>query len=145
MTPEEWQHSREMARTPLDAIFSNGCSDREGDEKSNWRWCAHEGRLTIVNPAARARKVVMTMGVRTGYEEEASFQLEGDIKNASLKVTSQGTPYAAEFVVPPGRHTFKLRSDAKRVQAPGDPRVLVFRLDDFRLGERASKGAPPFP
>jgi phosphoglycerol transferase len=132
MPANEWDHLREASQKPLDVTFSGGCVGVEGNYQNNWRWCGHEGRLTVVNAGQRARTVVMKMVVRTGHAEEADFAVEGALLTASLKVSNRGALFERPIVVPPGRHTFKLNSNARRTEdSPRFARELVFRLENL--------------
>jgi hypothetical protein len=52
-----------------------------------------------------------------------------------MKVGSALVPYSKTVVVPPGEWVIKFRSTAKRVDAPLDPRFLVFRIENFKMTE----------
>jgi hypothetical protein len=47
--------------------------------------------------------------------------------------------YAETVIIPPGESTIRFRSAARPVNAPSDTRVLVFRIEDFKLTELDSK------
>jgi hypothetical protein len=50
-------------------------------------------------------------------------------------VNDTPVPYSKTITVPPGESIITFRSTARRVDAPLDPRFLVFRVEDFKMTE----------
>lgn len=73
------------------------------------------------------------MSVCTGHEDFSTLRLTGDLFTDTIRVNSAGTGYSKEMTVTPGKHIIKFSCDAKPVDAPGDPRVLIFRVINFKV------------
>jgi hypothetical protein len=68
------------------------------------------------------------------------MRIESPFFTEQLKTHTQPVPFSKTFEVPPGKHTVKFSSDAQRVDAPNDPRVLVFRLLNFNIRSEEDVG-----
>lgn len=130
---ESW---KDYALHPIAVDWKDGFSVREGTDAENWRWSSSHGELHLINTLAKPRGVVLEMSFESGYAEPSSLKLNGDLLSAELSVNSNATPFSREIVLPPGAHVITFLSEAKRVAAPGDPRFLVFRINNFRLREK---------
>jgi hypothetical protein len=133
-----WRYSpEELAEilTPVYAMWQEGFAEQEGTPANHWRWGASEGELVLYNPRPRPRKVTLQMLFGTGYEEPSRLQIEGDLLSADLTVSSAGTSFSRTLTVPPGQHKIKFTCSARRLESPGDTRMLVFRIINFSLEE----------
>ena len=135
-TDEEWQLKRDIVLQPILLQWKNGFSDLEGTQENNWRWCSSSGELHIENSSQRQRKLSLEMSVATGYEEPSLFRIESPWFAEEILVNAIGHSWKKEISVPPGKHAIRFVSAAKRVDAPTDPRVLVFRVVNFHFEER---------
>ena len=135
-TDEEWQLKRDIVLQPILLQWKNGFSDLEGTQENNWRWCSSSGELHIENSSQRQRKLSLEMSVATGYEEPSRFRIESPWFAEEILVNAIGHSWKKEISVPPGKHAIRFVSAAKRVDAPTDPRVLVFRVVNFHFEER---------
>jgi hypothetical protein len=107
----------------------------EGGAENSWRWCSSEGILIINNSSNTERKFIMSATFRTGYPELSNLTIESSLVNENLEINDSGYRYEGEITVPPGNHVIKFSCDAERVDAPTDPRYLVFRIDNFQIVE----------
>lgn len=123
----------QKALSPVLVNWKGGFSNREGTDAENWRWCSSQGEMHLINPSATPRKIRLEMTLQT--QEASNLEISGDMFTESLTVTSDGSRFLRELVLPPGDYTVSFKSDAERVNAPGDSRVLVFRVNNFRLHE----------
>ncbi len=73
--------------------------------------------------------------MRTGHEEFSHLRLDSPWFSEDLTVNAVGRFFSKTAVIPPGRHVIRFMCDAKKINAPDDPRVLVFRVMNFRLKE----------
>lgn len=117
--------------------WKGGFSDLEGDSKNNWRWCSSEGQLVLM--FHKETMVKLQMEFATGYPQQAMLAIESGFLNETLKVNNAATKYYKELVIPAGVNTITFKCDAKRVDAPHDPRSLVFRVNNFRINEVMKK------
>jgi phosphoglycerol transferase len=130
----EWQTRKEQALHPLMLDWKGGFSGLESGDGKTWRWCSSEGELRIYNTLERPRPVSLEMWFVSGHEQPADLFLSGLISE-QLKVNSTPSFYSKTVTAPPGESVISFRSTAKRVDAPLDPRFLVFRIENFKLTE----------
>jgi phosphoglycerol transferase len=130
----EWQTRQEQALHPIMLDWKGGFSNLESEDGKTWRWCSSEGDLRIHNTLPRPRTISLEMGFASGQEQPDDFFLSGLISE-QLKVNSTPSFYSKMVTVPPGESVISFRSTAKRVDAPLDPRFLVFRVENFKLTE----------
>jgi hypothetical protein len=130
----EWETKKELAFHPILLDWKGGFSDLETGPEKTWRWCSSEGELRIKNTSRLPRTVKLEMAFATGYPEFADFVISGAISE-QLKVNNAPVPYSKTLTVPPGESIIHFRSAARRIDEPRDPRVLVFRIEDFKMTE----------
>jgi hypothetical protein len=107
----------------------------EGPPEHSFRWCSSEGTLIINNTTNKDRKFVMIADFFTGHPELSNLKIESTLFNENLKINNSGYHYEKEFIIAPGSHAIKFSCDAERVDAPADPRYLVFRIANFQMIE----------
>ncbi len=107
----------------------------EGAPEYSFRWSSSEGTLIINNTSNKDRKFIMSAEFFTGYPELSNLKIESTLVNENLKINNSGYSYEKEIIIPPGSHAIKFRCDAERVDAPTDPRYLVFRIVNFQMVE----------
>jgi hypothetical protein len=125
--PEE-----EMLRAP-EIAWKTGCYGLERGPEGTWRWCEGKGELALQNPGTSPARMLLSARLKTGYPQRSTITFGGDVLAGAVAVSSRGTLFEKEVVVPPGQHLIKFHADAKRVSAPGDPRDMVFRFENPRL------------
>jgi hypothetical protein len=134
-SPEVRAAKREHAMHPLVFTWGKGFFDEERDPFNIFRWCSGTCDLEVRNDAATDRQASLQMTLMAA-QPPANLFIEGDIMAGSLELKVEGTKLTHVITVPPGRHVLRLRSDGKRADAPGDPRVLVWRAVDYFVGEK---------
>jgi hypothetical protein len=72
------------------------------------------------------------MSFVTGYDEFADVSISGLVSD-HLKVNINPVFYTKTVTVPPGESSIKFTCNGRRVDAPIDPRVLVFRIENFKM------------
>jgi phosphoglycerol transferase len=128
---QELTLKRQQVLYPLLVAWGSGFSILESLPGELWRWCGPSGEIILDNRAPYARRVTVEMSLMSGTE--GNMRIESQLFTERLKTSHEPKPFSRTFDVPPGEHRLKFFSDAKRVYAPGDPRVLVFRLINFSL------------
>ncbi len=128
----DWETKQELTLHPLMLDWKGGFSGLESLPDKNWRWCSNEGELHFYNTAARARRVALEMSLVSGYEQFDDMVISGLISD-HLKTNVTPVFYSKTITVPPGESTIKFASNGRRVDAPLDPRVLVFRVENFKM------------
>ena len=130
----DWAQQEDLALHPLFLDWTGGFSGLESSANKTWRWSSETGELRFGNNAERPRTVTLEMAFATGYGEESDLVLSGLISE-QLKVNENPRSYSKTITIPPGSHVIRFTSNARRVDAPLDPRVLMFRVENFRLVE----------
>lgn len=128
----EWQAKQELALHPLMLVWKGGFSDLESSPEKNWRWSSNEGELYLHNTSQRERRVNLEMAFASGYEEFADLTISG-LYSDRLQINASPVPYSKTITVPPGESIIKFTSNGRRIDAPLDPRVLIFRIENFKL------------
>jgi len=131
---DEWKARQQTSFYPVLVDWKGGFSGLESRPGKTWRWCSSEGELVLRNTSQRPRTVKLEMSFATGYEQLDDFVITGLISE-QLKLNSSPAFYSKTVTLPPGVSVIHFHSAAKRVDAPGDDRVLVFRVEDFKMTE----------
>lgn len=130
----EWETKKELSFHPILVDWKGGFSDLESGPAKTWRWCSSEGELRIKNTSRLPRTIKLEMAFATGYPVLDEFTISGLISE-QVKVNNVPSPYSKTVTVPPGESIIRFRSAARRIDEPRDPRVLVFRIEDFKMTE----------
>jgi phosphoglycerol transferase len=129
-TAEEWRAKQDTALHILTLQWKDGFSGLESAPGQNWRWCSSQGELHISNSGTQ--RVLLEMSLATGFEEFSNMQIDSPWFSEQLKINGAGQHFSRIVTIPAGRHVIRFSSDARRIKAPSDPRVLVFRVMNFR-------------
>jgi hypothetical protein len=134
--------SPDYVSVPYD--WKSGCYGLEGHDSKQWRWCGNEGIISVRNAETRPLPVTLATEFSTGYEMPFSLEVTGSGFREKLSVARTPRAYARTVVLSPGENRIRFLCQAPKVEAPGDPRTMVLRLDGFRL-EKAqyAEDAPP--
>ena len=74
----------------------------------------------------------------------ANLWIDGPSFTEHLHITASGEiPFRKSFTLPPGRHAITFRSDGKKLDAPMDPRSIVFRVHNFQVFWMEPGNDPP--
>jgi phosphoglycerol transferase len=128
----EWQTKQDLSLHPLMIEWTGGFSGLEVSPAKSWRWCSSEGELRFSNTSQHARKVNLEMSFASGYQEYDDLIMSGVISE-QIKTNASPTPYSKTITLPPGESVIKFTSTAQRINAPLDPRILVFRIENFNM------------
>jgi hypothetical protein len=99
-----------------------------------WRWCQRKCELILDNDTARPIVALFAATLITGQKEISVVKLESRVFTKTYSVNADGLNATERFVLPPGRYTLVFSTDAPRVSAPGDPRLLVLQVKNLRVG-----------
>jgi phosphoglycerol transferase len=132
----EWQLKQDLALHPLNLSWRGGFSDLEVGPGKAWRWCSSEGELQIDNTSQLTRRVLIQMSFSSGHQEYSDLSISSLLFTEKLRINANPTPYSKTIDVPPGQHVVKFVCNAARVNAPLDPRNLVFKIEDFNFREQ---------
>lgn len=130
----EWKTKRETSFYPVLLDWKGGFSGLEESPGKTWRWCSSEGELHFNNTSPRSRVLSLEMSFAAGNREPSEMVISGLISE-QLKVGWELVTISKTVTVPPGESVITFRSNGKRADAPGDPRYLVFRIENFKMTE----------
>jgi phosphoglycerol transferase len=132
LTETDWATLQDRALgTPLLSWYG-GFSSLEGTPQANWRWCSSTGELHIHNISQVEREITLEMDLATGYEQLSDLSVRGPLFSKTLRINSTPQSFSITLKAPPGKSVVEFRSNARRVVAPADQRVLMFRVINFR-------------
>ncbi|HVR42194.1 MAG TPA: hypothetical protein VMS56_02015 [Thermoanaerobaculia bacterium] len=137
MGRDEWDAAAHDAAGRLLVSWRSGFSRTESDPSGEWRWGSRKGEIILHNPGARPREASVRFTIETGRDEPSALEISSPFWNETLTLGAEPVPIERRVTVPPGSHRLRFRSTADPIDAPADPRVLVFQLRDFRLDTAA--------
>ena len=124
-----------MATNGYDFIWGDGFSGLEGDKENNWRWSDRESKLKIINSLNTKKLITIKMGIATGYEEKSALFINNDSFKDIAYINIGGYQYSANILLEPGVNILNFLSEAKKIEAPNDPRELYFKVLNFSSEE----------
>jgi phosphoglycerol transferase len=134
-SPAARQAQRERTLHPLHGEWKAGFYPAEAAERGDFRWCPALGDLEIDNSSASERWAVLRMDIFVG-RPPAMVTVTSELGSERLEVTSdEGVAFVRKLRLSPGRHLLRFTSDGKPVDAPNDPRVLIWRVENPALEE----------
>lgn len=132
LTPGETARREQMLH-PLLVFWRKGFYAVETTPEGSWHWCGPSGMIEIENTMTHARQVTLQMAVSGA--SAGNLRITGPLLNENLSVTTEAISIARSIAIPPGKHALYFACDAQSAAAPRDPRVLVFRVNNFKLVE----------
>lgn len=112
-------------------------SVQESNSESVWRWCGKKGVLSITNASDTKRTVTIKTDLETGHHEKSRLVVKSSIFEDELSVNDQDVLYEKTFSLPGNtEEKITFTSNARRVDAPGDDRHLVFRMLNYSIEEK---------
>ncbi|MDR3541815.1 MAG: hypothetical protein P4L69_12730 [Desulfosporosinus sp.] len=122
-----------MDLSNVDIDWGRGFYDLEKNQYGEWRWSDNNSSITIVNPTFSPIKVKMSGKLSTGYSEPSTIKVRSPLFSDTIQLNKLGTIWTQTVELPPGNTQIEFWTDAKQVDAPGDPRHLFFMMTDFTV------------
>jgi phosphoglycerol transferase len=116
---------------PFIPAWKKDFSPMEGTQEKNWHWSGSKGELHIENTLSHPREIMMEMSIEA--PTEGTMRVESDVISETFKVAPDPAPWNKTIVIPPGKHVIKFTCDAPPMNTPPGSRVLVFRVNNFKL------------
>lgn len=147
--PLEWERERAYTMNPVFVSWGDGFSFHEGDRLEYFRWCGHQGELSLENNSSEPRPVLLRLTHSFPTPKEAPLHITSNLLPGGEQVATQ-TKAATELrlSIPPGKHQIHFATDAPSLDLPADQRTLVFRVHNLRVtpdGTAASQTAQSVP
>jgi hypothetical protein len=131
-----WSEPQRRSRYPVELTFERGFYDEDHDASHGWHWAGKHGRLVLVNPLNSRRNVLVSMLLRTGFDEPQNIRVSGPDRTDNLAV-GRVWAWRRSIALPPlGQAALSFSCDCKRAYAPADPRQLYFVVDDLKVEDR---------
>jgi phosphoglycerol transferase len=132
----KWQVQEKVALTPL-AVYPawlQGFYPLEGSPEDNWRWSSGTGKLEIRNTGSDSARIVLRMSFEGNGPRPAQLCVRGPQFCESFQL-GLGKPCSLcqTVTLSPGRHVIEFECDGERISSDPGPRILVFRVLNFRL------------
>jgi phosphoglycerol transferase len=128
---EEWAAKREAVLHPILAVWQTGFSDLEFGQDKSWRWCGSQGLMKLVNRTSRDKQVELKMILAA--DNGGVVEAHSSFFDEKVKVDWKGQQVSKTFTLPPGEHSVRFYSDARRILPPNDFRELVFCVINFEV------------
>jgi phosphoglycerol transferase len=110
-----------------------GCWGQETGASRQWRWCSDAASLTVNNPASGAKQVAFNLSFHLASNQPAQFQVMAPGYSSVVESGPQITSIQRVLSIPSGVSRIQMKTNAKPITAPGDPRNLVFRVVRFHV------------
>ena len=124
----------------LDLGFPVGFSGVEKAGADYWRWsdgAEGKGTIELNNRTGKPLSVLFFAEIATGHREESHLLIEHGSVQKRFILTEMRQQVFTELLLPPGVSRMSIRSDARRVPAPSDPRFMVFAVYNYRVVARS--------
>jgi hypothetical protein len=118
--------------SPL-VVWGSGFYGGEAHGDDTWRWCQSRCELLLENDSSAPAPTVLSATLITGQKQPSAVRLGGSIFSKSYQAGSDGINIIERFVLPRGKYGLEFSTAAPRVEAPGDPRVLVLQVRNIRV------------
>jgi len=113
-------------------LWKSGCYELE-TIGGNHRWCSNRIKINLYNSTNQPQRYKLKFKVNTGYPETSNLNIKINNLTEKINVNIQGVNYDRLLTLNPGVNTLTLQTDAKKLQAPLDPRDLYLNFLDFKL------------
>lgn len=125
---------RERVLHPVVFTWPSGFYDLEQDARVTYRWGESSAEARIENDSALERKIAVKMRFGAAHPP-ARLIIEGDLLTASVEIDAAGVSFERLLTIPPGSHVIRFHCDGKPAVAPRDPRVMIWRIENFAFNE----------
>ncbi len=119
---------------PITVGFSAGFHALERSPSgTTFRWCGARGEIYVDNEGRWPRRLSVRATLAAA-RPPARLNVDGDLLAASVDLVDP-VAFARTLDVAPGHHVIRFASDGRPAEAPGDPRVMVWRLEGLAFEE----------
>jgi hypothetical protein len=121
---------------PMDKIgiiYKTGISVKETDGNRSWQWCEKNAEISLLNTTSEDIDVQISISVSNLLEELSNLEIKYIDITKILQYNSLGNNITFNATLKPGENIVSLSTDAPRVNAPNDPRVMHFMINNFSV------------
>jgi phosphoglycerol transferase len=137
----EWERRRREALAPLMIVWGSGFYPEEKAPDYVFHWSRRRSELILLNTGLVPCRVSMRMRCIAGAPQSSALRIRGPGWETRLGIDGAGRDVVRELVLPPGETRLIFACKGPSVQAPGDPRTMIFRVADLSV-ERLESGTP---
>jgi hypothetical protein len=134
MSETEWQQYRDQFNPPFVA-YDRGFYQEELSPGRRWRWSAGQSSLRLYNLSSRPKHVLLEMSIGCGSPGQHLLRVTSAAFNKTLQVGGEGAHFREKMVLPVGDVQISFNCDAPPLRIPGDPRKMVFGIENATLTE----------
>jgi hypothetical protein len=126
-------------RHRIELFFNEGFYETEGEEapgREYWRWSQGsraEGQLTLYNYSSDLLAARFQGSVDVSTIKMTQFEVTSGAATETLWVNNEGYAMDRVLWLKPGPTRLTFKSYAPRVDAPTDPRYMVFRIRNWKV------------
>jgi hypothetical protein len=138
----EWAKRREEALHPVTVAWGRGFHQEEQMPGLSFHWSEGVSQLFLENPYARPIRVAVAMRCIAGAPGPATLWVYCPQWRAKTMIAGRGQEFTPELVLPPGRTRVAFTCNARPVDAPFDPRKLIFRVENLSVRRLEARPSP---
>ena len=115
-------------------IFKGDFSSLESDGGKNWCWSGHHGILSVINIMNKNIPVSIAFDTVSGTGEETDLIIKSKTWNETIRISGKPKHIERKLIIDQAPFDIHFLCEASRFDpANGDPRELVFRIDNFHF------------
>jgi phosphoglycerol transferase len=133
-SPADRERRRDRVLHPLLVRWGTGFWELETAPDGPFRWCSSTGEIWLDNRASSAKRVTLTMQALAATAP-SRLVVDGDVLYDDLSLGASWAPYSQTFLVPPGEHVLRFRSNGEPVDGLTGSRKLVWRARNVAIEE----------
>ncbi len=98
-----------------------------------WRWCNQSGAIAILNDTGQPQPVELAGDLRSGFASPSTVEFQLGSAVFKAQASSGAITFHWPLTLAPGLNRIAFRTDAPRVPAPNDPRLMYFRMENMHV------------
>jgi phosphoglycerol transferase len=142
LSVEDRERRRQAATHTVYLRWSDGFFGEEKDANGLFHWSSGRAWLEINNSWDSARAVELTTTFAAA-QPPLQLRIDSPLLTERIEVPPQGAPLTRTLTVPPGRNLIRVRGDGRPAIAPGDPRTMIWRMNNTAIKDLAAPDAGP--
>jgi phosphoglycerol transferase len=133
LSDREWERRRRDQCYPATVLFGEGFLGEEHTPEHTWQWAGPHAELILCNPQPEPRQATVRFFLQRPLTSAGTVTLSGIVEDR-LEVGAGRVPLERTLLLPPGRHSLRLRCDAPPlVEPPPSSRVITFGVLDLEI------------
>jgi hypothetical protein len=117
--------------TTMYGKLGKGFSSVEGETPNQWMWLSNDAELEIYNYVKQDMDYHLRFNIASVYQETSNLDFYINDALYQYSLNSDGVVIEKDIKLKWGKNVLKFKTDAKRADAPQDPRELYLRITNF--------------